>query len=211
MIPSRPKLTLKKPGQPAQASAPKPSVNSAPAPLPSLKSIPPVARSASPTTQAKIAAAPEKPKKKPTQQAVKALKKQENILQAAEFAARKKQEIETLQPLVAAYFVAKPIMAETVEIDGVTCLKPLAVGTGKAIFATLKVRPEFADCTNSTLNQLIAGVLHPHTSRPDYLAGVLAFDHRHTIDGEPTGEVTPKHKANATKRTNPELQQPTKS
>jgi len=202
MIQSRPKLTLKKPTTQLSAPATNPAPKS-PIPTPPSQS--------NPTTTAKPAIAAENPKKKPNPQAEKERKKQENIQRAAEFSARKREQIEKLKPIVLAYFGTKRIMAETVEIDSIACLKPLAVGVGKAIFATLHVRPEFADCTNTTLNQLIASVLHPHTSRPEYLAGVLAFAHRHSIDGEPTGEVTPKHKANATKRTNPELQQPTKS
>ena len=206
--PPRARLTLKKPSTAQDNSLSisnlKPLIPAKPStsPTPS-KSNALVERSASPTTQTKPGVTPKKTKEKPTPQAEKALKKQENIQLSAEFVARKREQVEALKPIVKAYFAAKPIMSETVEIDGVTCLKPLAVGTGKTVFATLKACPEFVDCTNTTLNQLIIGVLQPHTLRPEYLAGVLAFAHRHTVDGEPTGEVTPKQKANAIERMNP--------
>ena len=179
MITERPKLTLKKP-------ALAPAVT--PVPVPKPAAVP--------------AKAPESSKKlKPIPNAEKELKKQKNIQHEAELSARKREQIEKLTPIVRAYFASKPIMAEIIEIDSVACLKPLAVGIHKTIIATLQAQPEFQDCSRTTLHQMLAKVLNGHTSRPEYLAGVLNFAQRYGIDGESNGEVTEKHKADASKRT----------
>lgn len=91
-------------------------------------------------------------------------------------------------------------MAEIIEIDSVACLKPLAIGIHKTIIATLQAQPEFQDCSNHTPpDARKSTVAIPHAR--EYLAGVLNFAQRYGIDGESNGEVTEKHKANASKRT----------
>ena len=148
--------------------------------------------------------APEPKKKsvKPNPNAEKERLKLENIKRDQEAYARRKEQIEKLQPIVDAYFLGKPIMAEVVLIGSVACLKPLAIGVRKTIFAALKAQPTFDNCTNTVLNDLISTVLKRHTSKPEYLAGVLKFADRFSIDGAVTGEVTQQHKASAARKNN---------
>jgi len=130
----------------------------------------------------------------------KEYQKKENIKFSAELSARKRESIVKIQPIIDAYFSSKTIMSEIIQINSVACLKPLAIGVRKIIFANLKAQPEFQDCSSTTLNQLISKVLQPHTKQPEYIAGLVHCSERFSIDGVSDGEVTANHRAKAAKR-----------
>jgi hypothetical protein len=148
---------------------------------------------------APVAAPIVKAPKKLTPQAEKAKRHLENSQLNAEAFARRKAQIEKVKPLVYAYFAENLIFHQTVFVDGVECLRPLAVGVRKIIFAFFKTQPEFQDCTNTVINDLISEVLGEHTRNPKYLLGLLKLNNRFDLEGNVFSPITPIHKLKAEK------------
>ena len=131
----RPTLTLKK----------KPS----PAPLA------PVAIPAEPVQPAEPAKPVEPAKQSPKEaQAAKEARAAANRLLGQELADRRRAYSDKLKPLLEAYFSDKAILRETVLIDGVECLRPLAVGIHKTVFAWLREQPDAQGASNTLLMDL---------------------------------------------------------
>lgn len=173
----RPTLTLKK----------KPS----PAPLA------PVATPAEPVQPAEPAkAAKQSPK---AAQEAKEARAAANRLLNEEQHARRLAQWDQLKPLVDAYCSDQSLLRETVLVDGVKCFRPLAVGVHKTILAWLREQPQTLGCSNILLTDLIKAALAPHVAKPPYLAGLLKFQDRFDLDGNPAGVVEDKHRARAEK------------
>lgn len=194
MKPDRPKLTLKKPN-----SAPVVTVNQAPAVT--VKTI----KIVNPVKAVKVVKAvkPEPVKKsvkppKPIPQ--KELKRLENIKLNEEETSRRKAQIEKAKPLIDAYIADKNVFCDTVLIDGVECLRPLMIGARKIIFSFFKSHPDLQDCTNTVINDLLSEVLKAHVAKPEYVAGLVKFNERFDLDGNPVDAISEKHKATAMQR-----------
>lgn len=112
--------------------------------------------------------------------------------------ARRLSQILKIQPVLDAYF-AKPVFQDTVVVDGVECFCPLFIGIRKTTFTWLRTQPETFDCSNILLTDLINLVLEPHVLKRQYVAGLLKFNERFDLDGNPMGEVLPNHKIHAQK------------
>lgn len=223
--PDRPKLTLpKRPVvQPVQSAE---STESAETSVQTIPLIPPVkpirsilkakslrivipAKPIQPITPFKPiqSVAPAKPVKaakavktaKPQPNAKKEQLRLENIRLGLEAHAQKVAQFAKAKPPIQAYLTAKLALQETVLVDGVECLRPLMIGIHKQVFDLFKSRPDLQDCSNTVLNHIIGGVMENHTSKPQYLAGLLKFDHRFDFDGNPVGTVSDKHKSSAEK------------
>ena len=191
MKPNRPTLTIKKPN-----STPVVTVNQAPAvTVKTIKMVNPV--KAVNTVKIEPVKKSVKPPK-PVQQ--KELKRLENIRLNAEETARRKAQIEKAKPLVDAYLADKTVLRDTVLIDGVECLRPLMIGARKTIFSFFKAHPDLQDCTNTVLNDLISEVLEAHVAKPEYTAGLVKFNDRFDLDGNPVDAISEKHKATAMER-----------
>lgn len=175
MKPDRPMLRLKKP-TPAPTA---PAVTVKPAPA--------------------VAVKPEKPTKPAKPIPEKERMRLENIRLNAEACDRRKAQIERAKPLIDAYIADKLVLRETVLIDGVECFRPLMIGTRKTIFAFLKAHPDLQDCTNTVLNDLISEVLEAHVAKLQYIAGLVKFNERFDLDGNPVDAILEKHKAAAIK------------
>lgn len=132
-------------------------------------------------------------------QAAKEARAAANRLLGQELADRRRAYSEKLKPLLEAYFSDKAILRETVLVDGVECLRPLAVGIHKTIFAWLREQPEAQEASNTLLMDLIKAVLGPHVAQPQYLAGLLNCQDRFDLDGAVTGPVASQQKARAQK------------
>ena len=107
--------------------------------------------------------------------------------------------MERAKPLVSAYFADKLVLRETVLIDGVECFRPLMIGTRKTVFALFKAHPDLQDCTNTVLNDLLSEVLDVHAAKPQYIAGLVKFNERFDLDGNPVDAISEQHKAAAIK------------
>jgi hypothetical protein len=177
----RPTLQLKKP---TPVSAPVVTVTPAPAkkptPAPVLKPV-----------SAKKAVKPPKPL--PEKERLRL----ENIRINAEGYARRQAQIEKIKPLIDAYFAEKPVFREIVMVDGVECFRPLMIGARKVVFQFFKTQPEFQDYTNTVLNDLISERFEIHAAKPQYVAGLVKFNERFDLDGNPVDAISEKHKAKA--------------
>lgn len=162
----------------------------------------PVAESA-PSSLAAPAAPPEPVNAtqpaKPSPQEAKQARLAANRLVNEELRARRRAGAERLQPLVDAYVAGHPLFNQTVWVEGVECFKPLAIGIHQMILTWLREQPEALDCSNSLLTDLIKAALEPHVIKPAYLAGLLKFQDRFDLDGNPKGAVKDKHRARAEK------------
>ena len=87
----------------------------------------------------------------------------------------------------------------TILVGGVECLRPLAVGIHKTIFAWLRAQPDAQGASNTLLMDLIKAVLGPHVAQPQYLSGLLNCQDRFDLDGAVTGPVAGQQKARAQK------------
>lgn len=176
----RPTLTLKKKPPPAPVDT-----------------VSPTTQPAEPVT----ATDPAKLAKLSPQQAkeIKEARTAANRLLNQEQHARRLAQWERLKPLVDAYCSGQALLRETVLVDGVECLRPLTVGVHKTILAWLREQPETQGCSNILLMDLIKAALAPHVARPLYLVGLLKFQDRFDLDGNPSGAVEDKHRARAEK------------
>ena len=181
----RPILTLKKKPSPVPPSPLEPVAESAPSSLAAPAALPEPVNAAQPA--------------KPSSQEAKQARLAANRLVNEELRARRRAGAERLQPLVDAYVAEHPLFHQTVWVEGVECLKPLAIGVHKAILTWLREQPEALDCSNTLLLDLIKAALEPHVIKPPYLAGLLKFQHRFDLDGNATGVVEDKHRARAQK------------
>lgn len=136
---------------------------------------------------------------KPSPQEAKQARLAANRLVNEELRSRRRAGAERLQPLVDAYVAEHPLFHQTVWVEGVECLKPLAIGVHKAILTWLREQPEALDCSKTLLLDLIKAALEPHVIKPEYLAGLLKFQDRFDLDGNPNGVVKDKHRARAQK------------
>ena len=182
----RPTLTLKKKPAPAPADAVTPAAQ----PVESAVSVQP----AEPVQPAKAA----KPSPKAAQEAKEA-RAAANRLLGQELSARRRAGTERVKPLLDAYWADQAILHDTVLIDGVECLKPLAVGVHKTLLAWLRAQPQAEGCSNTLLYDLVKALLGPHVAQPRYLAGLLHCPDRFHLDGSVARSVAEPHKARARK------------
>lgn len=181
----RPILTLKKKPTPAPADA-----------------VTPAAQPAEPVKATEPAKSkPVKPSPQEVQTAKEA-RAAANRLLAQELSARRRAGTERVKPLLDAYWADQAILHDTVLIDGVECLKPLAVGVHKAMLAWLRAQPQAEGCSNTLLFDLIKALLGPHVAQPRYLAGLLHCPERFHLDGSVAGPVADQQKARAQKAWN---------
>ena len=94
-------------------------------------------------------------------QSVAAARRLANAKKQEEQHARNVDGVGKLQPLIDSYFSDKPVLRETVFIDGVECFRPLCVGTRQAAFVWFRAQPQTLDYANTLLHNLIELVLHP--------------------------------------------------
>ena len=180
----RPILSLKKKPAPAPADAVTPQ------PVEPAVSVQP----ADSTQPAKAA----KPSPQEAKEAKEARTAANRLLNEAQHA-RRLAQWDRLKPLVEAYCADQALFRETVLVDGVECLRPLAIGVHKTLFAWLREQPDAQGASNILLMDLIKAVLRPHVAQPRYLAGLLKFQDRFDLDGNAAGVVEDQHKARAQK------------
>ena len=189
----RPTLTLKK--KPVPAADVAPVVVAQPDPAP------PVAPAVSAEPVQPAQSKPAKPSFKEVQAAkeAKEARAAANRLLGQELAARRRAGTERVKPLLDAYWADQAILHDTVLIDGVECLKPLAVGVHKTLLAWLRAQPQAEGCSNTLLYDLVKALLGPHVAQPRYLAGLLHCQERFHLDGSVAGPVADQQKARAQK------------
>jgi hypothetical protein len=206
MKPDRPTLRLK--AKPAP-TVPAPTVTVNPAPAVAVRSAPTVtarlitAVRVKPAPAVAVKAVKPAPAKKAVKPAKPILEKErirlENIRLNAEGYERRRLQVEKAKPLFDAYFADKPALRETVLIDGVECLRPLMIATRKTIFTFFKAHPDLQDLTNTVIADLISEALKAHVAKPQYAAGLVKFNERFDLDGNPVDAISEKHKATAIK------------
>lgn len=185
----RPTLTLKKKSAPAPAA----TVTPAAQPTEPVKAAEPIVHAVPPPPTKAVKLSPQQAK------AAKDARAEANRLLGQELAARRRACSEKVKPLLEAYLSDKAILRETVLVDGVECLRPLAVGIHKTIFAWLREQPDAQGASNTLLMDLIKAVLGPHVAQPRYLAGLLNCQDRFDFDGAVADPVADKQKARAEK------------
>lgn len=141
-----------------------------------------------------------KPKPKPSSE--KEAVRLENIRLGSEAAAKKRACTEMVKPLIEQYFAENPIFREMVVIDNVECLKPLMIGARKSFFQIIKNHPDAQNCTNTVLNDLISAILIVHTKKLPYINGLVKFNDRFDLDGNPAGAISEEHKTKAQVKAN---------
>ena len=179
----RPVLSLKK--RPAAPAAAVVATEVAPAPVPE-----PIA-----VAQPVPAAAEPQPVK-----AAKEAKAAANRRLGEEQHAHRMAQSRKLRPFVKAYLYSHAVLRDTVQVDDVPCLRPLAVGVHKTLFARLRALPETEGCSNILLYDTISSLMHAHISRRVYLNGMLKLDHRVDLEGNVAGSIDEFQRARALKR-----------
>lgn len=191
----RPVLSLKKrPAAPAIAAEAAPT----PAPEPIAVAQPVAAIDAAEPQPVKAAKA-----KKPSPQELKAAKEAKaaaNRRLGEEQHAHRMAQSRKLRPFVKAYLYSHAVLRDTVRVDDVPCLRPLAVGVHKTLFARLRALPETEGCSNILLYDTISSLMHAHISRRAYLNGMLKLDHRVDLEGNVAGSIDEFQRARALKR-----------
>lgn len=173
----RPTLTLKKrPAAlaPADAAVEPPPVDAAalqPAPMPT-ENPPKVSKAA-----------------KPSAKALKEARTEANRLLGQEQYARRAAYLSKMEPIVQAHLNDQPLMRDTVVVDGVECLRPLAIGVHKTFLAQLRSLPEAQGCSNTVINDLIKAVMEAHVRKLQYMHGLLKFPHRFDLEGNPADAI----------------------
>ncbi len=140
--------------------------------------------------------------KKPTPEELKAAKDaktEANRRINEEQQARRIAKVRKLRSFVKRYIYSHAVMSDTVQVDDVECLRPLALGVHKIFLAQLCAMPEAeADGYSSQLiNGAIKSVMHIHVAKPKYLKGLLKFEHRFTLEGNPAEPIDESHRARA--------------
>ena len=88
-------------------------------------------------------------------------------------------------------------MSDTVQVDDVECLRPLALGVHKIFLAQLRTMPEAEGCSNLLITDAIKSVMYAHVAKPQYLSGMLKFEHRFTLEGNPAEPIDENQRARA--------------
>lgn len=141
--------------------------------------------------------------KKPSPQELKAAKEAKaaaNRRLGEEQHAHRMAQSRKLRPFVKAYLYGHAVLRDTVQVDDVPCLRPLAVGVHKTLFARLRALPETEGCSNILLYDTISSLMHAHISRRAYLNGMLKLDHRVDLEGNVAGSIDEFQRARALKR-----------
>ena len=183
----RPVLTLKK-----RPSAPVPPA--APTPEPQVIPVPPVEVAVAVTAEppalpaAQTAKAAKQPK--PTAKQIQAAANEELN---RERRAQRQRLSHTLPPVIQTFLAQQPVLRDTVVVDGVTCFKPLALRIHKQLLPLLRACPQTEGCSNLLLAQLFKAAMDTHTNSASYLNGLLKFDTRFDLDGNPAGPLSDAH------------------
>ncbi len=149
----------------------------------------PAAQTAKPAQPAKAA--------KPTAKQIQAAANEQANRQQR---ARRQRLSQTLPPFIQGFLAEQPVLRDTVVVDGVTCLRPLALRIHKQLLPLLRACPETEGCSNLLLAQLFKAAMDTHTHSASYLNGLLKFDTRFDLDGNPAGPLSDAHKQHAAKR-----------
>ena len=111
-----------------------------------------------------------------------------------------KRPIEVVQAVLTSYLGGLAVFNQLVLVDGVECLRPLAIGADKEVLAWVFKQPEIEGCSKKTLRQLVNKNLKAHVSKEKYHIGVLKFDVRFGFSSQAKGDVLYAHKTYAAKR-----------
>ena len=180
----------------AQQAAPKPTkVKLAKASKPATEPATPAQTTDQPAPTAKAAKA-----KKPTPEERKAAKDAQteaNRRLNEEQRARRAAQGRKLRPFVKSHIYSHAVMSDTVQLDDVECLRPLALGVHKIFFAQVRAMPESEGCSNLLITDAIKSVMHAHVAKPQYLSGMLKFEHRFTLEGNPAEPIDEGQRARA--------------
>lgn len=172
----------------AQQAAPKPTkVKLAKASKPATEPATPAQTTDQPAPTAKAAKA-----KKPTPEERKAAKDAQteaNRRLNEEQRARRAAQGRKLRPFVKSHIYSHAVMRDTVQVDDVECLRPLALGVHKIFFAQVRAMPESEGCSNLLITDAIKSVMYAHVAKPQYLNGMLKFEHRFTLEGNPAEPI----------------------
>lgn len=172
----------------AQQPAPKPTkVKLAKASKPATEPAAPAQTTDQPAPTAKAAKA-----KKPTPEERKAAKDAQteaNRRLNEEQRARRAAQGRKLRPFVKSHIYSYAVMSDTVQVDDVECLRPLALGVHKIFFAQVRAMPESEGCSNLLIADAIKSVMYAHVAKPQYLNGMLKFEHRFTLEGNPAEPI----------------------
>jgi hypothetical protein len=197
--PPKPDQTLPgaDPADKAEQAAPKPSkVKPAKAKKPAAE-----AATQPETTGQPVPTAPKAAKaKKATAEELKAAKDaktEANRRLNEEQQARRAAQGRKLRPFVKHYIYSHAVMSDTVQVDDVECLRPLALGVHKIFLAQLRTMPEAEGCSNLLITDAIKSVMHAHVAKPQYLNGMLKFEHRFTLEGNPAEPIDEGQRARA--------------
>lgn len=117
-----------------------------------------------------------------------------------EWRAQRQRLSQTLPPVIQAFLAQQPVLRDTVVVDGVTCFKPLALRIHKQLLPLLRACPETEGCSVQLLTELFKAAMNEHTHSASYLNGMLKFDTRFDLDGNPAGPLSEAHKRHAAKR-----------
>jgi hypothetical protein len=192
----RPVLSLKK--RPAAPAAAVVAAEVAPTPEPIAVAQPVPAIDAAKPQPVKAAKA-----KKPSPQELKAAKEAKaaaNRRLGEEQHAHRLAQGRKLRPFVKAYLYSHAVLRDTVQVDDVPCLRPLAVGVHRTLLAHLRAMPETQDCSNHLLYDLVSSLMHKHISRQEYLDGMLRLDHRVDLEGNAAGPIDEFQRTRALQR-----------
>lgn len=172
----------------AEQAAPKPTkVKLAKASKPATEPVAPAQTTDQPVPTAKAAKA-----KKPTPEERKAAKDAQteaNRRLNEEQRARRAAQGRKLRPFVKSHIYSHAVMSDTVQVDDVECLRPLALGVHKIFFAQVRAMPESEGCSNLLIADAIKSVMYAHVAKPQYLNGMLKFEHRFTLEGNPAEPI----------------------
>ena len=172
----------------AQQAAPKPTkVKLAKASKPATEPATPAQTTDQPAPTAKAAKA-----KKPTPEERKAAQDAQteaNRRLNEEQRSRRAAQGRTLRPFVKSHIYSHAVMSDTVQLDDVECLRPLALGVHKIFFAQVRAMPESEGCSNLLITDAIKSVMYAHVAKPQYLNGMLKFEHRFTLEGNPAEPI----------------------
>ncbi|MBP8151379.1 MAG: hypothetical protein KAX91_04555, partial [Xylophilus sp.] len=125
--------------------------------------------------------------------------------------ARRAAQGRKLRPFVKSHIYSYAVMSDTVQVDDVECLRPLALGVHKIFFAQVRAMPESEGCSNLLIADAIKSVMHAHVAKPQYLNGMLKFEHRFTLEGNPAepideGQRTRAHEMQQQRHRKPDIQ-----
>lgn len=180
----------------AQQPAPKPTkVKLAKASKPATEPATPAQTADQSAPTAKAAKA-----KKPTpeeRKAAKDAKTEANRRLNEEQRARRAAQGRKLRPFVKSHIYSHAVMSDTVQVDDVECLRPLALGVHKIFFAQVRAMPESEGCSNLLITDAIKSVMYAHVAKPQYLSGMLKFEHRFTLEGNPAEPIDENQRARA--------------